>query len=160
MNSIAQRLREIRTAKGLSLRDVQIASAGKIPAVVLGSYERADRALSVGRAIQIAEFYGLPLTYLLSEPASIKEYGESIVIDLRRLRLLAGDQSSISDEGIHVRTVTTYIAGIINKRNDWNGEVLTVRADDVEFLATALGGTRKSLIEILRRNKMLIQLDR
>ena len=157
MNSIAQRLREIRTAKGLSLRDVQIASAGKIPAVVLGSYERADRALSVGRAIQIAEFYGLPLTYL---PASIKEYGESIVIDLRRLRLLAGDQSSISDEGIHVRTVTTYIAGIINKRNDWNGEVLTVRADDVEFLATALGGTRKSLIEILRRNKILIQLDR
>lgn len=160
MKSISQRLRNIRTAKGLSLRDVQIASAGQIPAVVLGSYERGDRALSVGRAIQIAEFYGLPLTYLLSEAVSIKEQGESIVIDLRRLRLLAGDQRSMRDEGIHVRTVATYAAGIVGKRNDWNGEVLTVRADDVEFLATALGGTRESLLEILRSKKMLIELDR
>ena len=52
---VSERLRSIRRAQSLSLNDVEIASNGAIKAVVLGSYERGSRSLSVKRAIQIAK---------------------------------------------------------------------------------------------------------
>src|SRR4051812_24540925 len=63
--ALGARLRAIRTQQHLSLHGVERKSAGKWKAVVVGSYERGDRAISVQRLAELAEFYGVPVSDLL-----------------------------------------------------------------------------------------------
>ena len=55
--ALGARLRSIRVQQGLTLYDVEEKSAGHWKAVVVGSYERADRAVTVVRLAELAEFY-------------------------------------------------------------------------------------------------------
>lgn len=158
--TISARLRSLRLSKNLSLRDVQILSNGRIPAVVLGSYERGDRSLSVSRAIQIAEIYQMPLTYLLSEPKRVFEAQSYCVIDLRRLRLLISERSLIANDDELMRAIITFISAIVELRNDWNGEVLSIRESDVKLVALASGSDCERIVVELERNELLIKLER
>ena len=54
-------LRAIRTQQGLSLHGVEEKSQGRWKAVVVGSYERGDRAVTVQRLAELADFYGVPV---------------------------------------------------------------------------------------------------
>lgn len=59
------RLRAIRTAQGLSLHGVEEKSRGQWKAVVVGSYERGDRAPTVEKLAQLADFYDVAASDLL-----------------------------------------------------------------------------------------------
>src|SRR5690349_14036141 len=48
--------------RGLSRHDVQVQSDGRCSAVAVGSYERAERAVTVTRLAELAEFYGVRST--------------------------------------------------------------------------------------------------
>lgn len=61
------RLRRARRARGWSLADIEKRSGGVWKAVVIGSYERGDRAITVGRLAALATFYGLPVAALLPD---------------------------------------------------------------------------------------------
>src|SRR2546421_264541 len=61
------RLRAIRTQQGLSLHGVEEKSRGRWKAVVVGSYERGDRAVTVQRLADLADFYGVPVAELLPD---------------------------------------------------------------------------------------------
>lgn len=63
--ALGTRLRAIRTQQGLSLHGVEQKSQGRWKAVVVGSYERGDRAVTVQRLAELAEFYGVPVHELL-----------------------------------------------------------------------------------------------
>ena len=65
--ALGARLRAIRTQQGLSLHGVEEKSQGRWKAVVVGSYERGDRAVTVQRLSELADFYGVPVTELLPE---------------------------------------------------------------------------------------------
>jgi transcriptional regulator with XRE-family HTH domain len=67
--TLGARLRAIRTAQGLSLQGVEDLSLGRWKAVVIGSYERGDRAVTVENLDRIAQFYGIPTIDLLPSPA-------------------------------------------------------------------------------------------
>ena len=69
--SLGSRLRSIRQQQGLSLQGVEEKSNGRWKAVVVGSYERGDRAVTVQRLAELAEFYGVPVGELLPEGATI-----------------------------------------------------------------------------------------
>jgi len=58
-------LRRLRERTGMSLHDVQVKSGDKLKAVVVGSYERGDRAVTVARLLELAAFYGVPAASLL-----------------------------------------------------------------------------------------------
>ncbi len=62
---VGARLRKVRQALGLSLADVEGKSGGRWKGVVVGSYERADRALTVARLYDLAGFYGVSPRELL-----------------------------------------------------------------------------------------------
>lgn len=64
---LGQRLRAVRNELGLPLERVAEKSGGDWPAVVVGSYERADRQITVARLAALADFYGVPVTDLLPE---------------------------------------------------------------------------------------------
>ena len=65
ITQIAAALRAIRKAKGWTLKEVEELSGGVWKAVVIGSYERCDRSLSLNKAVSLARFYEVPLEVLL-----------------------------------------------------------------------------------------------
>ena len=85
--ALGGRLRAIRTQQGLSLHGVEEKSRGRWKAVVVGSYERGDRAVTVQRLAELADFYGVPVSELLPETPSnaASEPAPRLVIDLEKL---------------------------------------------------------------------------
>ncbi|MDA2962807.1 MAG: helix-turn-helix transcriptional regulator [Actinomycetota bacterium] len=156
-DQICSRMRAIRIAKGLSLNDVELASNQSIRAVVLGSYERGDRALSVKKAITIADFYGVPLSYLLEQPTSSPAISAGPVIDLRRLTSLIVVSAEIAPPCPELVSVIRFIAGLVSLRNDWNGEVLSMRVGDLTLLAMSVGKSHDQINVILRENHLLLE---
>ena len=65
--AVGKRLRALRAQRGWSLRDVEELSRGKWPAVVIGSYERGDRAINVQKLSELAGFYGVSPSSLLPD---------------------------------------------------------------------------------------------
>ena len=86
---LGARLRAIRQQQGLSLHGVEQKSDGRWKAVVVGSYERGDRAVTVPKLAELAQFYSVPLAELLPGggrggiPAS--EPMPKVTLDLERL---------------------------------------------------------------------------
>ena len=156
IEEIAQSIRAIRKQKGLTLKEVEIQSSGVWKAVVIGSYERCDRALSLKKAISLANFYQVPLDELLglgsvqNERNSGNDLPDKFTIDIRRISTLA----KVDEKA---RSITTLLALFCAKRRDWNGEVITIRKSDLEIVAI-LGNERENQsYEWLRDNSLLIK---
>ena len=147
--SISHRIRKIRKDRGWTLSDIERISRGKFKAIVLGSYERGDRALSLKRAIDLAAIYSVPLHYLLAEP-EIEANGKrkALILDLRRVRADSG-----KDEKTH--SLINFLAWISNQRNDWNGEVMSLRDGDLSLLGLLLFSTEEGVIEWLKEQNFL-----
>jgi transcriptional regulator with XRE-family HTH domain len=62
---LGKRLRSVRQELRFSLAAVEHQSKGVFKAVVIGSYERGDRAVTVSRLAALAAFYDVPVAYLL-----------------------------------------------------------------------------------------------
>ncbi len=130
---VGERLRSIRRQRGFSLQDVQSASEGEFKAAVLGAYERGERSLSVPRLHRLAGYYGVPVIQLLPpEPSAglAQQSGDKVTIDLGRLDQLDGPVGQILER---------FLASIQVERQDFNGKVLTVRADDLRLLSRLIG---------------------
>jgi transcriptional regulator with XRE-family HTH domain len=141
--SLGARLRAIRQQQGLSLHAVEAKSAGKWKAVVVGSYERGDRAISVTKLAELAQFYGTPVSQLLPESPrrlhSVRTPGR-IVIDLEAMGRVPAEI---------VAPLAKFVAAIQSKRGDYNGRVLTIRADDLETLGLLFDQSVDDVVERL-----------
>jgi transcriptional regulator with XRE-family HTH domain len=126
--ALGSRLRAIRTQQGLSLQGVEQKSRGRWKAVVVGSYERGDRAVTVQRLAELADFYGVPVQALLPDaaPAAQAAPPPKLVLDLERLHAVPHEKAG---------PLLRYVATIQGQRGDYNGKVLSVRADDLRTLA-------------------------
>jgi transcriptional regulator with XRE-family HTH domain len=62
ITDVQNNLRKVRKSKGLTLHQVETMSNGKYKSVVVGSYERGSRSISVNRLIELAELYDVPIT--------------------------------------------------------------------------------------------------
>lgn len=83
LDDFCKSLREVRKSKKLSLRDVERLSDGKWKAIVIGSYERGDRQLSIKKLLQLAEFYEVPVAELLG--VRVEPTEQSVVNKLQEL---------------------------------------------------------------------------
>jgi transcriptional regulator with XRE-family HTH domain len=156
MADIAQRLRSLRKGRGWSLADVEKVSRGAIKAVVLGSYERSDRSLSVTRAIELANLYNVPLADLLcgsKGPKNCESKFTRVMIDLRRASSLAATTPAESER---VRIFAIFIAWIASLRSDWNGEVMSLRRSDVATLALLTFTDEDSTLSWLINQQLLL----
>ena len=120
-------------------------SNGKWKAVVIGSYERSDRAISLKKAIALMQFYQVPVTELFPE-LSPQTTSRSIALDLNEL-------SNNTDQGGQV--INKFAKSICNRRKDWNGQVLTIRANDLQFLALLLEKSEDKTLEYLVEMKLI-----
>ena len=140
--ALGTKLRAIRTQQGLSLHGVEDKSQGRWKAVVVGSYERGDRAVTVQRLSELAEFYGVPVAELLPEgmSAGASEPAARIVIDLEQLQQGPADRSA---------PLARYAATIQSQRGDYNGRVLSIRHEDLRSLAVIYDASPSALTEQL-----------
>jgi transcriptional regulator with XRE-family HTH domain len=160
---VGERLRTIRRQKGMSLHEVEDASAQEFKASVLGAYERGERAISVPRLQRLARFYNVPVDQLLPPPpegpadaagaggsdrltlgerftAARVGGGPKVTIDLTRL------------EGLQVpeaQMLHRYASMIQMQRQDFNGRVLTIRGDDLRTIACLIGTDLERMVRRL-----------
>ena len=135
---LGARLRSIRQQQGLTLQGVEERSQGRWKAVVIGSYERGDRSVSVAKLAELADFYDVPITELLPEedapdhPRGDESDGvHPVKLDLRKMADRPAD-----DE---FAPIYRFARTIQRRRGDYNGTVLTIRSEDVRSLAVIFG---------------------
>jgi transcriptional regulator with XRE-family HTH domain len=126
--ALGAKLRSIRQQQGLSLHGVEQKSKGRWKAVVVGSYERGDRAVTVQRLAELAEFYSVPIAELLpgGSPGGTIEPPPKLVLDLEALQQAPTDRAG---------PLVRYAAAIQSQRGDYNGKVLSIRQEDLRTLA-------------------------
>ena len=91
--AVGAKLRQVRKEKGLSLMNAEEKSGGVWRAVVIGSYERGDRNITVGRLCELASFYGVPVAELL--PADEAAPEPTVTQVLRRALAVAEQQEAL-----------------------------------------------------------------
>ncbi len=126
----------------MSLHGVEEKSAGRWKAVVVGSYERGDRAVTVQRLAELADFYGVPVQALLPDgtPTGAGEPPPRLVLDLERLLNVPAERAG---------PLARYAQTIQSQRGDYNGKVLSIRADDLRSLAVIYDMPASALVEQL-----------
>lgn len=154
--SVAARIRRLRKERGWSLADVERLSRGSLKAVVLGSYERGDRALTLKRAIEIANLFSVPLHHLLSPPEKALPAPTSapILVDLRQVHHLMEAPTRGTEATLQM--LYAFVAWISGKRGDWNGEVMSLRAGDLTTLSLMTLMTESEISTWLAQKKLLI----
>lgn len=146
----SRKLREIRKSKGWSLQDVEKISKGKWKAVVVGSYERSDRAISLKKTIELMDFYQVPISALFEEemaPSSSTEPFDSLILDQRLI-------SKSTEENLE--GIKRLVSFITLRRRDWNGEVLSLRSTDLQFISILLNKRPEEATTYLKENGYLL----
>ncbi len=164
---VGERLRLIRKQKGLSLQEVEASSDQEFKASVLGAYERGERAISVPRLQRLARFYNVPVDQLLPrdgevpteppalgiEPSDVRvpapAWPSKVTYDLARFQAVDGDPE--------LEMVYKYLSSIQVRRQDFNGRVLTIRADDIRAIAGLFGTDADALLRRLDTLQLRLQ---
>lgn len=142
---LGSRLRSVRTMQGLTLAEVEERSGGTWKAVVVGSYERGDRSVTVARLSELAEFYGVPISHLLPSNGS-SDKRDRVTVDL----------VALEEAGPEFGTLLRYVRRIQQERGDYNGRMLTLRLDDLRTVATAEGDDAETLLERLHQLELVL----
>lgn len=126
--ALGSRLRAIRQQQELSLHGVEEKSRGRWKAVVIGSYERGDRAVTVQKLAELADFYGVPVSELLPDggPTAASEAPPKLILDLERLGSVPAEKAG---------PLSRYAAAIQAQRGDYNGRILSIRQEDLRTLS-------------------------
>ncbi len=153
--AVGARLRAMRKQMHLSLQAVEATSVQEFKASVLGAYERGERAISVPRLQRLAKLYDVPVDQLLppdgdastrwgpsgeAAPASLSARrvpaaapsSSKVTIDLTKLHSVSGPERDL---------LRRFLSMIQVHRQDFNGRMITIRAEDLRAIACLFGVT-------------------
>ena len=142
---VGERLRAIRRQKGLSLHDVEARSDQEFKASVLGAYERGERAISVPRLLRLAELYRVPPDQLLPRGEHDVEIDLTDPVGRARRRLHHRPGAAPRDRRRRRGGDRPLRGDIQLQRQDFNGQMLTIRRDDLRVLAAVMGRSPEDL---------------
>jgi transcriptional regulator with XRE-family HTH domain len=154
--AVGSRLRAMRKQMRLSLQAVEAMSDQEFKASVLGAYERGERAISVPRLQRLAKLYDVPVDQLLPNDdampggrwgaaddaangrraAPISTVPDKVAIDLTKLHTVSGPERDL---------LRRFLSMIQVHRQDFNGRMITIRAEDVRAIACLFGVTPDSM---------------
>jgi transcriptional regulator with XRE-family HTH domain len=150
----------MRKQMRLSLQAVEAMSEQEFKASVLGAYERGERAISVPRLQRLAKLYDVPVDQLLPpDDVPVARWGasgngevvaplsarraiqaasgsERVAIDLTKLHTVSGPERDL---------LRRFLSMIQVHRQDFNGRMITIRAEDVRAIACLFGVTPDSM---------------
>lgn len=136
-------MRRARRGQGLSLRAAAARSGSRFKASTLGSYERAERRISLERFSELASLYNTSPDRLMSQALDLLDppSRRSVVIDLNRLPAVPSPERTILED---------FVQRLRDRRRDLLSEVITLRSGDVQTLALISGIRTESLMSRLR----------
>ena len=143
IETLNTRMRLIRESRHLTLVQAAKLSKGKISAIALGSYERGDRAVSAGKLITIANLYEVPISELFEAPRNFMPE-ERISIDIRRI---------LTTSNPAAQKITEVLRNIARMRGDWNGQVISLRGQDVNNFQVFTGLTTEQIQQVVNDYK-------
>jgi transcriptional regulator with XRE-family HTH domain len=146
VEEVGHRLRAIRRQQRLSLEDVEQRSGGRWSASAIGAYERGYRNLSLGRLRELAEFYGVPMSFLVGEIDLRSTDGASGDPAMRKVTLDLAALERLPEAA----PVYRYAHAIAMERGDYNGRVISLRHDDVRMLGAVYQLAENQFVERLR----------
>lgn len=149
--ALGARLRAVRMQQHLSLHGVERKSGGKWKAVVVGSYERGDRAVSVQRLSELADFYGVSVSDLL--PPDEGPPSGTGGAPLTRIVLNLEKVAALTDPNAEI--LRRFTASIQRQRGGVGMRTLGVRHEDLRTLALMYDTTIEVLTERLVRWQVL-----
>jgi transcriptional regulator with XRE-family HTH domain len=139
IEKLQTRIRLIRESRHLTLTQAAKLSKGQITAIALGSYERGDRSVSARKLITIANLYEVPISELF-EPAHNFMPEERISIDLRKI---------LTTSNPVAQKITEVLRNIARMRGDWNGEVISLRAQDISNFQVFTGLSAEQIKQVI-----------
>lgn len=139
IETLQTRIRLIRESRHLTLSQAAKLSKGQITAIALGSYERGDRSVSARKLITIANLYEVPISELFEAPRNFMPE-ERISIDLRKI-LTTSDPVA--------QKITEVLRNIARMRGDWNGEVMSLRAQDINSFQVFTGLSTAEIKQVI-----------
>jgi transcriptional regulator with XRE-family HTH domain len=139
-DEIGKALRRVRTARGLTLRQVSTLTEGRFKATSVAGYERGERTISVQRFCDLCDLYQVSPQAILGDIVRVVAGTTEPEIDLTRLE----------EMGTVERTVVTgFVRQIQAQRHGPPSETIVLREADLDVLATAAGKTREELADAL-----------
>lgn len=91
------------------------------------------------------EFYQVPITELFPD-SSPQVVSRSLSLNLHKLS---------QHEGSTAQSLRKFTKSISDRRKDWNGQLLTIRANDLQFLALLLGIDESTTLDYLAEADLL-----
>jgi transcriptional regulator with XRE-family HTH domain len=134
---IGRVLRQMRLARGLTLRQAASVSEGRFPATSIAGYERGERAITLERFVLLTSVYGARPERLVAELMRSIEHRAAVAVDRRRLVGLQGPQGDV---------LTTFVEHVASARRG-SSYVLSLRTNDIEVLATYCGCSTDAFVE-------------
>ncbi len=111
----------------------------------MGSYERGTRAISLARALELANLFAIPISELLSQPTARGNQNLGFKrFDQRKIKKLLSESD---DEAL--LKLNNFLVAIAQRRGDWNGEILSLRSADLDTLTLILELSQSQLSEWL-----------
>lgn len=171
--AVGARLRAMRKQMRLSLQAVEAMSEQEFKASVLGAYERGERAISVPRLQRLAKLYDVPVDQLLppddvtntrwgraggtqeTAPLSVRRAlqgasgNEKVTIDLTKLHTVSGPERDL---------LRRFLSMIQVHRQDFNGRMITIRAEDVRAISCLFGVTPDAMGKRLEELGLVVSL--
>ena len=147
-------LRALRVKRKWTLKDFEKASGCAVKDVVLGSYERGSRYVSVSKLMLIASIYEVPMSAFFpteSTPVARDNF-QTVIVDLRKLH-----ESAKSSESEAILFLHRFVSGLINIRKDWNGEIISLRYSDLTNLSLLTSQSVSGLVQNFRELKVLFE---
>jgi len=129
-HEIGRALRRARRARGFTLRQVAIQTAGRFKATSVAGYERGERTVSVERFCELCDLYGVAPQAVLGDILVTVGGKPEPEIDLTRLETMESAEGGLLSE---------FVRQIKALRREAPSETIALRAGDIEVLATAAG---------------------
>ncbi len=105
--------------------------------------------MTVSRLAELADFYRVPVAELLPEGGTARaDAANKIVLDLEKLYDHSNDDLAY---------VAKYARAIQQSRGDYNGRVLSIRADDLRALAIVYDDSPTGLVDRLNEHGVLVE---
>jgi transcriptional regulator with XRE-family HTH domain len=136
---LGARLRTLRRARKLSLREVENATHGEFKASALGAYERGQRAITIQRLSRLLAIYGV---------GPVEVLGAEVTIDL-----VAHERSDPSrlraDDDLRVE-LRRFVGWVRGQRRRASTGPFRVRRHDTELIGALFGLSDHTVQELIR----------
>ena len=133
-------LRRARLARGMTLRDVGVRSNGQFKPTAVAGYERGERGIGLERFCELARLYGMGPERLLLHIMWRMARRPEPIIDRTKISELPAEEADV---------VEGFIQKVRGLRGDSDREVITVRIQDLEVLATVSGHQLREFLDDL-----------